>query len=135
MTPVTFTRAPVDLSGQPTALLLRPGQPLNLELEWSSLRWLDESYTLFVHLLDADNRLVAQHDALPLGGVYHTYKWVPGQVITDWYRLPLAPDLPPGEYWIEIGAYHAVTQRWLPILDGAGGSDHTSFLWGPVRIE
>jgi hypothetical protein len=124
-----------DLATPPVGARLARGSMLDLETRWSALRWMDQSYTLFVHLLDAQYRLVAQQDALPLGGIYHTYKWVPGQVITDWYRLPLAPDLPPGEYWIEIGAYHAVTQRRLPILDGAGGSDHTSFLWGPVRIE
>ena len=61
--------------------------------------------------------------------------WVPGQTLTDWYRLPLSADLPPGEYWLEIGAYQSVTTRRLPLLDEQGGSDRTSLLWGPIRIE
>jgi hypothetical protein len=126
--------SPIDLTGQPGLLRLRPGRPLELELEWSSLRWLDESYTLFIHLLDADNRLVAQHDALPLGGVYHTYKWVPGQIVKDWYRLQLPADLPTGQYTLEIGAYHSMTTRRLPLLDATGGAKQTAFLWGLVEL-
>jgi hypothetical protein len=126
---------PADLAGDPAPARLQPGGTLDLELRWSALRWMDDGYTLFVQLLDRDNRMVAQLDALPLGGIYHTYKWVPGQVIPDWYRLPLAPDLPPGDYFLEIGAYQSTTTRRLPLLNRDGGSDRTSFRWGPIRAE
>ena len=71
-----------------SSLALAPGKRSSLKLKWSAPHWLDESYTIFVHLLDARGELVAQRDALPLGGIYHTYKWVPDQVVTDWYQLP-----------------------------------------------
>lgn len=113
----------------------RAGENLGIELRWSALRWMDEGYTIFVHLLDAENRVVAQDDNLPLGGIYHTYKWVPGQVLVDWYRLPLPADLAPGPYTLEIGAYQSTTTRRLPVLDPAGGSSRTSYRWGPLRVE
>lgn len=127
--------APTDLAGEPIAVPLRPGNVLEVDLRWSALRWLDESYTIFVQLLDSQNRLVAQQDALPLGGVYHTYKWVPGQVITDWYRLPVPPDLPPGDYWLEIGAYHSMTSQRLQLIDAAGGASRASLRRGPIKVE
>jgi hypothetical protein len=120
--------------GSAEPLRLRPGGRLDLELRWVGLRWMDDSYTLFVHLLDQDGRLIVQRDGLPLGGVFHTYKWVPGQVVTDWYQLPLPPDLPPGDYTLSIGAYHAMTTHRLPLISPDGGSDATSYTWGPIRV-
>jgi hypothetical protein len=124
-----------DLAAGPRDLRPRPGETLTTELRWTGLRWMDDSYTLFVHLLDGQAHLVAQQDALPLGGVYHTYKWVPGQVVTDWYRLPLPPELRPGEYWLEIGAYQSASTRRLAVLDPQSSSAAMSFLWGPIRVE
>lgn len=125
----------VDLTGSLAGLPLQRGGTLEVEVHWMGLRWMDESYTLFVHLLNAQHRLVAQQEGLPLGGIYHTYKWVPGQVITDWYRLPLASDLPPGDYWLEIGAYQSMTIQRLPVLNPDGGSDRSSLLVGPLHLE
>ena len=125
----------VELSPETRELRFRPEGAIDLEVRWSALRWIDESYTLFVQVLDGENRIVAQNDNLPLGGIYHTYKWVPGQVITDWYRLALPLELPPGDYYLEIGAYHSVTTRRLPLLNQYGGADRSSFRWGPLRAE
>jgi transmembrane protein TMEM260 (protein O-mannosyltransferase) len=124
----------VDLSG-PADLALAPGTTLDLQLQWSAPRWLDESYTLFVHLLDEHGHLVVQRDALPLGGIYHTYKWVPGQVISDWYQLPLPPTLPPGSYTLEIGAYNSITTERLPLVDQHGAPVANSFRWGPLQVR
>ena len=60
---------------------------------------------------------------------------MPGQVIADWYRLPLPQALAPGDYWLEIGAYNSLTTQRLPLLDANGGSDSTSYRWGPIRFE
>ena len=124
-----------ELGYPSTDLRLKAGDTLETEVRWSALRWIDESYTLFAHLLDGQNQLVAQEDALPLGGVYHTYKWVPGQTITDWSRLRLPSDLPTGEYWVEIGAYQSTTTRRLLVVNPQGGSDRTTFRFGPIRVE
>ncbi|MCC7105660.1 MAG: DUF2723 domain-containing protein [Chloroflexi bacterium] len=120
---------------QPEPLAARRGARLEVELRWASLRWLDQSYTLFVHLLDRDGRLVAQWDGLPLGGVFHTYKWVPGQTILDWVPLTLPDSLPAGAYALEIGAYHSVTTARLPLLDQWGGSRADAFRWGPIEVR
>jgi hypothetical protein len=131
---VTAGSAVGDLA-QSQSLAARRGERLEVELRWASLRWIDESYTLFVHLLDRDGHLVAQWDGLPLGGVYHTYKWVPGQTILDWVPLTLPDSMPAGAYTLEIGAYHSVTTVRLPLLDRWGGSQADAFRWGPIEVR
>jgi len=74
---------------------------LLLTLRWQALRPPDDDYTIFVHVLDPDGNLVAQHDALPLGGLYPTSEWVVGDVFTQQVEL----DVPPGEYDLVVGMY------------------------------
>ena len=76
----------------------------------------ERSYTGFVHLLDQEGRIVAQDDHLPLHGQRPTTAWVEGEVIEDGYELRLPADLPPGDYWLEIGLYDA-DRPGLPRLD------------------
>jgi len=128
------TSGSADLSGT-SSLALTPGETLNLELKWSTPRWLDESYTIFVHLLDERSRLVAQHDALPLGGIYHTYKWVPGELVTDWYQLPLPPNLAAGDYTLEIGAYNSITTERLLLVNQLGTPVAGSLVWGSLQAR
>ncbi len=67
--------------------------------------------------------------------MFHTYKWVPGQAVRDWYRLELPANLPSGAYTLEIGAYQAMTTRRLPLLEPTGGSKQSAFLWGPLQLQ
>ncbi|MGH2461628.1 MAG: 6-pyruvoyl-tetrahydropterin synthase-related protein, partial [Chloroflexota bacterium] len=69
----TFGRriALVGASVQPSA----PGAPIVVNLEWRALAAPSADYTVFVHLLDARGRLVAQHDGPPLAGTYPTTDW------------------------------------------------------------
>ena len=83
---------------------------------------MDTSYTGFVHLLDAGGQIVAQDDHGPLQNQYPTTQWVGGEVVEDRYVLRLPPDLPPGEYTLEIGLYDA-NRPGLPRLKAADGRD------------
>ena len=51
-----------------------PGQPLGVTLVWQALRPPDADYVVFVHLMDATGKLVAQSDATPAGD-YPTSRW------------------------------------------------------------
>ena len=83
---------------------------------------MDTSYTGFVHLLDAGRQIVAQDDHGPLQNQYPTTQWAGGEVVEDRYVLRLPPDLPPGEYTLEIGLYDA-NRPGLPRLKTADGRD------------
>jgi len=106
----------VDLPQQ----LLRPGGQLPISMRWQSLSPMDEDYTVFIQVLDAQDRIVGQVDAWPIQGTYPTSQWKSGEIVDDPYLVQLAGDLPPGQYRLQIGWYLLSTLRRLPVLDEAG---------------
>lgn len=120
-------------------LPVRPGHALHLILNWRALTSPRDSYTVFIHLLDAQGRYITGHDYTPLGGAAPTYlwfpKWLPGQTLTDPYRLIVPPDLPAGDYWLEVGMYGMTSLRRLPVVDLTGNLAGDRVILGPVRVE
>jgi len=108
-----------------------PGQDLTVELQWRALQPFSQNYTVFVHLLDRANHVVAQRDAQPRSGQLPTVRWQPGQVIDDAHVLPLPADLPAGEYHIEVGLYLQSTGERLRLSDGPN-EDH--LILGSIQI-
>ena len=81
------------------------GDTIDVRLFWETTGPIRENYVAFVHLLDANGQLVAQHDSLPRAGAYPTTWWQPGQVIEDRHPLVLPPELSPGTYQLVVGLY------------------------------
>lgn len=92
---------------------LRPGGTLHLTLYWQALRAPSRDYTVFTHLLNAANKVVAQQDSQPDHGSSPTLGWLPGQVIRDEYTLTLPPNAPLGTLVLEVGLYDAKTGQRL----------------------
>jgi hypothetical protein len=111
-----------------------PGSTLHLTLYWQAQAEIEQDYTVFVHLLDAEGRLVAQHDGQPGGGNLPTSSWVEGEVITDEHPLDLDPNLMPGSYRLEVGLYLWPTMERLPVLDGAGQVQGDKAVLGEVSV-
>jgi len=99
---------------------VRPGDTLHLTLYWQALAEMDESYTVFTHLLDKDNLIRGQKDSLPVDGTLPTSCWVKDEIIVDEYEIPIQPDAPPGQYVIEIGMYQLETGQRLPVIGQEG---------------
>jgi hypothetical protein len=110
----------------------RAGDSFALTLYWSAVAATDKDYTVFVHLLDANGKVVAQTDAQPRSGLYPTSLWDPGEVIRDDYALALPTDLAPGEYRIEIGAYEFPSLTRLPVASANGRALGDRLLLDPV---
>jgi len=98
---------------------IEAGETLILTLYWQALAEMERRYTVFTHLLDADNQIVAQMDSEPLGGTHPTTEWQFGEIVRDNYGLLVAP---PGEYLLEAGMYYLLTLERLPVLDGSGSA-------------
>jgi len=81
------------------------------------------SYTVFVHLINKENRIWGQRDSVPGNGTLPTTGWVEAEIIADEYELTVKPDAPPGEYLIEVGMYDAQTSHRLPVLGSQGPED------------
>lgn len=98
------------------------GQALLLNLYWQPLAPLDADYAIFLHLLDAQGRTVAQRDTVIRAGDYPTSRWQPGELALDLADLPIPADLPAGEYQLEMGVYRMDTIERLPL---PGVADNT----------
>jgi len=122
-----------DLLPDPVA----PGEVLDVALYWQAQVEMDIPYTVFVHLLGPDGRVVAGHDAEPQDGVRPTTGWVPGEYITDPHRVSIPLDLAPGEYVIEVGLYDAGVPAMprLPLLNEEGQVETDRVIFGPVQVR
>jgi 4-amino-4-deoxy-L-arabinose transferase-like glycosyltransferase len=93
------------------------GGEVQLSLRWQGLTHMLQSYSIFVHLVNAEGALWAQHDGVPLRGLHPTTHWVTGEIITDPRELILPDDMPAGRYRLEVGMYLPETMEHLPVLD------------------
>ena len=97
--------------------VLTPTDTLRLTLYWQALRAPSKNYTVFTHLLDAANQVVAQQDNPPVRGTVPTLGWAPGQVVRDEYELRLRGEPQRGELVLEVGLYDATTGERLRLAD------------------
>jgi 4-amino-4-deoxy-L-arabinose transferase-like glycosyltransferase len=109
--------------------------PAEVTLYWQATEPVALDYTVFVHLLDAEGRQVAQADSPPQSGQYPTSWWGAGEVVADRHRLPseTIENLPPGAYTLSVGLYNLDTGERLPVR-AADGTQGDQILLGPVHV-
>jgi predicted membrane-bound mannosyltransferase len=115
---------------------LSAGDALTVTLFWQSDGRLIENYHVFVHLLDADGHMVAQHDGVPGQGERPTWDWRDREVLQDDHTLLIDTDSPLGMYTLSVGMYDFQTITRLPVIGPDGerlGDDRVSL--GQVVIE
>ena len=105
------------------------GDVLTLTLNWRADQLPSTRYKVFVHLLNANNQVVAQRDGEPVSDTRITTTWRAGENIADNYGVMIEPGTPPGEYRIEIGMYRADTGERLQVDD----ADH--LILGIVQVK
>jgi hypothetical protein len=114
------------------------GDTVHLTLEWQSLAKSEDSYTVFVHLIDQANHPLTALDYTPLGGSAPTHlwipKWLPGQRLLDPYQLEIPSDLAPGDYLIEVGLYEMTSGLRLHMSDQEGNLVGDRYILGPIRV-
>lgn len=128
--PLTLTRQPrvtlsatldakIQLEGFDAIPRVRVGQPYTVTLYWRALVAPITDFTVFVHLLDANEHLIAQQDNAPRQNSYPTRIWDAGERVDDAYTFTV---LTPGTYRIVAGMYDPHTGERVPILDAQGNS-------------
>ena len=95
-----------------------PARGVRLTLYWKSLALMETPYTVFVHLIDGKDNILASADSVPGNGDLPTTGWIEEEYITDIHAFTLPPDLPDGGYPIEIGLYDPATGVRLKTADG-----------------
>jgi mannosyltransferase len=108
--------APAGDAAQP--LRLHTGAELALTLLWEAIEVAPQGYTVFIHLLGQDGRLLAQHDGAPVWGTRPTTTWQPGDLVLDRHTLTI-PDLAAPETGaLVVGLYTSDTIERALLPDG-----------------
>jgi len=102
---------------------IRPAEIENsteVELYWRTRARVDIDYTVFIQLLDPQNQVLAQVDAQPLGELFPTSSWQPGDIISDQFVLPVKFEELMGENRLVTGMYDLSTGLRLPAYNVKG---------------
>ncbi len=86
---------------------------------WQLFQPLSREHKIFVHLLDGEGELVAQHDGFDLA-------WRglrAGDEFAQLHTILLPPDLPSGSYGLQMGVYQVEDGLRLPLAVPGGVSD------------
>lgn len=97
---------------------LHTGRPLALRLFWEARGAAPADYLLFVHLIGADGQRYAQADLPPGGTAAPTSGWQAGRFFTTDLQLPLAQELPAGQYQLLIGLYDPASGQRVALGTG-----------------
>ena len=114
---------------------VKPGDIIRLSLRWHAGEGIAANYKVFLHLLGAENDIVAQRDSEPVGGSRPTTSWQDEELIIDNHGILVPEDTPNGAYQLLGGMYLPGTEQRLPIVDAAGQSVGDQILLGTIRIE
>ena len=97
--------------------LVRPGNILNLSIQWEAIQDISERYTIGTYLISPKGTVELQNDSEPVGGFWPTQQWTSGDVIRHNVAFVLPDDLPPGHYAVWAVMYSAVDGSRLPVSD------------------
>ncbi|MBC7251385.1 MAG: glycosyltransferase family 39 protein [Anaerolineae bacterium] len=109
---------------------VRPGEPLRFTLYWQCLDTMDRDWSVFLHLLDENELIVAQRDRYPGQGLLATRLLTPGRTFADRYVLPIpATAYAPSDTTLEMGLFDVHTNERLPATASNGDllGDHLRF--------
>lgn len=95
----------IQLMGASTDLNASSANNLRLHLLWRTLSEAPRNYQLSLRLRDAAGTEWTASDSQIAYGFYPTSLWRPGEIIPDFYTLPLPPGTPPGAYTLTLSLY------------------------------
>ena len=110
------------------------GGKVTVRLYWHALKEVDTSYKVFVHLVNSEGHLVAQHDGFPANGTLPTDLWVPDEDIVDEHVVVLPDDAPAGVYEVRVGLYEPRTGKRLEVVSQAKVVDR-ALVVARVRVK
>jgi hypothetical protein len=112
-----------------------PGGRLGVHLEWdeATLPRRPDRLAVWLHVLDAQGRIVAQGDR-PLWQDLRRAGFAEGAPRT-WSFISLPADLPTGVYSLRIGVWNPVTRRRLNILSSDWEFDRKGIRWRDLQVR
>jgi uncharacterized membrane protein len=117
LTGYSAAAAPPGEAFGPIAGELPAGTTVRLSLFWRVDQSMGQNYTVFVHLLSEDGRLLAQHDAWPADAHRPTSVLSPGDVVRDVHYLTI-PEKVSATAVVRVGLYESISDTRLLLQDG-----------------
>ncbi len=108
---------------------------LNVHLAWKAIAEPARAYTVFVHVLGLNDKLIAQHDGPPSQGVWPTTTWTAGQAVDDPHMLTNIDATTGTSVLLEIGLYDPNTGVRVPILSPGTGETSSEALRLKVTVS
>ena len=113
---------------------LRQGDEIRLTLYWRAQQPIDGNYKVFNQIYFGDGPMIAQRDGYPVCDGRETWRWDPGELITDVYELTVNADAPDGLYPLHTGMYIEETGDRLPVLDESGAEVNSQIHLADIRV-
>jgi hypothetical protein len=114
---LTVDGRPQILRGE-APLYLTSDSSMEVSLVWRALGEIQESYTVFVHLLDTSGRLIVQHDGIPAFGNRPTPLWHQDERILDKHRMTIPTMSADSSGVLIVGLYDSETVERQLFDDG-----------------
>jgi hypothetical protein len=121
----------------PDGAALDPAGKMPVTLYMTTDAPISVDYTMFLHLSDADDRLLFSYDGAPVEGRHPTRQWVPGVVFADTYEIGTSAPVTSGLVaWLSAGFYpFEQPDARLEARDGQGQPAGDRVLLGRVRVD
>ncbi len=99
--------------------VIKPGQPLTLNLYWHSLTDATFDNRLFLQLIDHAGNPINQWE----GEAFREdmYRWRPDGILPSQHILWVGPDAAPGPYLVRLGFFDDRSGKRLPVIKAEGG--------------
>jgi hypothetical protein len=95
---------------------IAPGEGARVTAYFKVLKPLEEDYTIFVHVEDAEGRSERLNvDHKPAGGLYPTTQWKTGETVKDEFNIVLPPGSSARALNLWIGFWDQKTDGRLPL--------------------
>jgi hypothetical protein len=109
---------------------IQAGSQTIVQTYWRVTQVPAQPLSLMAHLLDTNGTPVAVGDGLgvPID------QWRPGDVIVQSHEIATLPEIAPGTYWLQTGAYTLPDVQRLPILQN-GDVVSDRLLVGQIEVE
>lgn len=113
----------------------QPAETILITVTWHIEATIEQEYITFMHLGDPTQAPLAQADGLAREGNYPPSQWEAGEQFSDVYRLTIPPDLPAGQYPLQMGLYNPQTGVRLPVTSANGEPfPHSAYPLGELTV-
>jgi mannosyltransferase len=107
---------------------------LEVILYWQALQELTEDYKVSLRLRDEAGHEWGGYDGRPVGLLYPTFRWSPGEKLPGQVTVVPHVATPPGEYELQVSLYSDVNLVGLDVLDPQGTPIGTTASLGGVDL-